>query len=63
MASQVICHAIGDPGSFSTGLNIQAAEQAFSAIRDRRLALFASSYQDLGEATGQFRAPRCGSAA
>jgi len=63
MASQVICHAIGGPGSFSAGRMIEAAELAFSAISDSRPALFASSYQDLGEATGELRAPTCGSAA
>jgi hypothetical protein len=63
MASQVICHAIGGPGSFSAGLILKAAELAFSAISDNRPALFASSYQDLGGATGELRARRFGSAA
>jgi hypothetical protein len=42
MAGQVICHAIGDPRSFSAGRMIEAAELAFSAISDHRPAPFAS---------------------
>jgi hypothetical protein len=57
MAVHLICHAIGSAGSYSAGRMIEAAELAFCAISDNRPALFASQYQALGQATGEFRAP------
>jgi len=42
MAVHLICHAIGSAGPFSEGRKIEAAELAFSATSDNRLALFAS---------------------
>jgi hypothetical protein len=63
MADHLICHAIGGPGSFSAGRIFKLLELAFSAISDHWLASFASSYQDLGEATGELRAPTFGNAA
>jgi hypothetical protein len=63
MAGQVICHAIGDPGSFSAGRMIEAAELAFSAISHDAPRSFASQYQDLGAAAGELCAPAFGTAA